>query len=505
MNLQKWDDVNWELVQKRVFRYQRRIYEASKRGDKNVVKALQIRLISSIDSKLLAIEQATNNLNDVSVNLNSEKKLKILQRLKFTKTKQAPISKINSDINYIKKQKIENEAKNNLCLLALEPEWEGLFLPNCYGYRPEKTKHDAIAAVNSYLKHNESEKELYSLTFKLNVNDIFYSIDPEILLNKMNTTLKVQEHLRSLLQLSFKKKEITKIGIRHKSSLLGKAKDKLISFLLTLIVNDLLEFLLKVTTFYNPQVNSNEPLNLHYIPISYGSNIVIIGNNLKQLEKFKTQILHWITTQLKIEFKEDNLKIKSLFEGFEFLGHSFILIKQKSHRKFKYFPSRKSQQTFLLDIREIIQKNKASSSYQLINNLKPKILAWGKYYRYSDCRIIFRKMSHYILQKLRAWAFRINKKSGRKVVKEKYFPSNKKYYFEGVCYHDNWILNGKKKQADGKTKENCLINLAWIKQRNWVQVDNLRSIYDEDQTYWRVRNLLVKQKNKNFKPIIIST
>ena len=49
MNLQKWDDVNWELVQKRVFRYQRRIYEASKRGDKNVVKALQIRLISSID------------------------------------------------------------------------------------------------------------------------------------------------------------------------------------------------------------------------------------------------------------------------------------------------------------------------------------------------------------------------------------------------------------------------------------------------------------------------
>jgi RNA-directed DNA polymerase len=76
MNLQKWDDVNWELVQKRVFRYQRRIYEASKRGDKNVVKALQIRLISSIDSKLLAIEQATNNLNDVSVNLNSEKKIK---------------------------------------------------------------------------------------------------------------------------------------------------------------------------------------------------------------------------------------------------------------------------------------------------------------------------------------------------------------------------------------------------------------------------------------------
>jgi len=76
MNLKKWKDVDWELVQKRVFRYQRRIYEASKRGDKNVVKALQIRLISSIDSKLLAIEQATNNFNDVRVNINLEKKIK---------------------------------------------------------------------------------------------------------------------------------------------------------------------------------------------------------------------------------------------------------------------------------------------------------------------------------------------------------------------------------------------------------------------------------------------
>jgi len=87
MNLKKWKDVDWELVQKRVFRYQRRIYEASKRGDKNVVKALQIRLISSIDSKLLAIEQATNNFNDVRVNINLEKKLKILQKLKLIKMK----------------------------------------------------------------------------------------------------------------------------------------------------------------------------------------------------------------------------------------------------------------------------------------------------------------------------------------------------------------------------------------------------------------------------------
>jgi len=105
MNLKKWKDVDWELVQKRVFRYQRRIYEASKRGDKNVVKALQIRLISSIDSKLLAIEQATNNFNDVRVNINLEKKLKILQKLKLIKTKQVPITKTSSNINLIKKAK----------------------------------------------------------------------------------------------------------------------------------------------------------------------------------------------------------------------------------------------------------------------------------------------------------------------------------------------------------------------------------------------------------------
>ena len=54
-----WNDVDWTIVQKRISRQQRRVYKASKAGNKTVVQALQRRIIGSLDAKLLAVRQLT--------------------------------------------------------------------------------------------------------------------------------------------------------------------------------------------------------------------------------------------------------------------------------------------------------------------------------------------------------------------------------------------------------------------------------------------------------------
>ena len=41
----------------------------------------------------------------------------------------------------------ENQAKQMLAKLALEPEWEAKFEPNSYGFRPGRSYHDAIASI----------------------------------------------------------------------------------------------------------------------------------------------------------------------------------------------------------------------------------------------------------------------------------------------------------------------------------------------------------------------
>jgi RNA-directed DNA polymerase len=42
---------------------------------------------------------------------------------------------------------IQDRAKQALCKMVLEPEWEAQFEPNSYGFRPGRRCHDAIEAI----------------------------------------------------------------------------------------------------------------------------------------------------------------------------------------------------------------------------------------------------------------------------------------------------------------------------------------------------------------------
>jgi RNA-directed DNA polymerase len=59
MSSLKWNSVEWPSVEQRVFRYQTRIYRASLEGKDSVVRNLQGKLITSFDSKLLAVRKVT--------------------------------------------------------------------------------------------------------------------------------------------------------------------------------------------------------------------------------------------------------------------------------------------------------------------------------------------------------------------------------------------------------------------------------------------------------------
>jgi RNA-directed DNA polymerase len=159
MSLKKWNTVDWLLVEKRVFRYQRRIYEASKRGDNHIVKGLQKKILSSFDSKLFVVNQVTtknrerrkrNLQNELYVT--SEEKIKLVSTLRINSKLSLqqknritrPSIKNNS---LLKMASLEEESKQALCLLALEPEWEGRVVQNCYGLRPGRWRQDAIEAI----------------------------------------------------------------------------------------------------------------------------------------------------------------------------------------------------------------------------------------------------------------------------------------------------------------------------------------------------------------------
>jgi RNA-directed DNA polymerase len=47
---------------------------------------------------------------------------------------------------------LHDRAMQALVKLALEPEWEAVFEPNSYGFRPGRSTHDAIEAIFNFIR-----------------------------------------------------------------------------------------------------------------------------------------------------------------------------------------------------------------------------------------------------------------------------------------------------------------------------------------------------------------
>ena len=151
----------------------------------------------------------------------------------------------------------------------------------------------------------------------------------------------------------------------------------------------------------------------------------------------------------------------------------------------------------LYKTRFIIQKNKSSSSYQLINKLTPIVLDWGHYFQYCECHADFLQMDDKILNQLRAWVFRRKAKGkNRSFLKENYFPSNKIFRYKKVIYENNWVLCGELKIPNKKSIRNFLPKLIWLQEKNYLIIKNNYSIYNGNYLYWykRLCNLELEQK-----------
>jgi RNA-directed DNA polymerase len=221
--------------------------------------------------------------------------------------------------------------------------------------------------------------------------------------------------------------------------------------------------------------------------IRYADDFILIHKNRGIIEEAKEEIAQWLKDGPQLELSETKTSIKNSNEGFNFLGFSCITIRRGNRSRLKIYPSKDSQKRLNLKVRSIIQKNKAASSYNLILLLRPLIIGWSNYFKYSECSYIFKIQSNLMFQKLRAWCFRRDKRNSRSTVKEKYFPSGKSYYFDGTYHKDNWVLTGQIKDKNGILKENYLPYISWVNSKKWVKIKGDASPYDGNNVYWGQR------------------
>ena len=78
--------------------------------------------------------------------------------------------------------------------MVLEPEWEALFEPNSYGFRPGRSCHDAIEAIFKTIRY----KPKY--VFDADISKCFDNINHSKLLEKLNTYPTLRRQIRAWLK-----------------------------------------------------------------------------------------------------------------------------------------------------------------------------------------------------------------------------------------------------------------------------------------------------------------
>jgi RNA-directed DNA polymerase len=507
MSITAWKDINWSLADKRILRYQTRIYKAAKEGNISKVKCLQKRLLKSPDAKLIAVRRVTT-LNkgkttagvDGQIYVTDIEKIKLVKRLRLD-GKALPIRRTfipkpgKSEKRPLGIPTVGDRAKQALCKLALEPEWEARFESNSYGSRPGRNCQDAMEAIFSSLRNHSKEEGYHKYVLDADISKCFDQIDHTYLLKKLNTLPEMETQVKAWLKAGImeefsKTKQWKDIPENQK----GTPQGGIISPLLSNIAlhgmeEHMKDWICTKPSFAETNQYSKIAKRKSLSIIRYVDDFVIIHKDENIIREAKVEISKWLWDGPRLLFSEEKTAIRNTNQGFNFLGFTCITITRGSSTRAKIYPSRASQARLLLKVRQIVINNRNVSSYNLINLLRPVIMGWANYFRFSECASIFSKLTHLIFQKLRAWVFRRDTRNGKKEVKQRYFPSNKSYFFDDTKHQDNWVLHGKQLGKSGISKENWLPHLSWVKSRKWVKIRGDYSPYNGDNLYWGKRTI----------------
>jgi RNA-directed DNA polymerase len=159
-----WKSLSWQKIQRNVFRLQKRIYQAKLRGDVRTVHSLQRLLLRSWSARCLAVRKVSQDNRgkrtpgvDGVASLTPAQRMAYVHRLRHLDQAADPVRrtyllKPNGEQRPLGIATMFDRACQALVKLALEPEWEALFEPNSYGFRPGRSAHDAIEAIFNFIR-----------------------------------------------------------------------------------------------------------------------------------------------------------------------------------------------------------------------------------------------------------------------------------------------------------------------------------------------------------------
>jgi RNA-directed DNA polymerase len=491
-----WNEIDWRKLDRRVFKLQKRIFQASTRGDVKLVRRLQKLLISSWSTRALAVRRVTqDNQGKKTAGVDGVKSLTPKQRLDLIDkieigTKVKPTRRV-----WIPKPGTEEKrplgiptmydrAVQALVKMVLEPEWEAKFEPNSYGFRPGRSCHDAIGAI--FLSVHLKPKYVLDA----DISKCFDRINHDNLLSKLNTFPTLRRQIRAWL----------KAGVMDGKKLFptdeGTPQGGVISPLLANIALHGLEELIRgLAPGFDLKDHRNCQLALRdkiksVSCIRYADDFVILHENIEVINLCKLKVEEWLS-DIGLELKPSKTRLTHTLNtledenpGFNFLGfhiQQFSVGKHTSGKDsngnklgFKTIitPSKESQKRHYRKVVEVIKKMQGVSQAVLIQKLNPIIRGWCNYYSHVVSNDIFSRLWHLTVYRLLKWGIRRHPCKNKGWVRHKYFRT---------IGGNNWTF------STSGVDPISLVQHSNIEIKRHVKVKGNASPYNGDWKYWSER------------------
>jgi len=506
----EWNQIPWPMLERMVFKFQKRIYRASQRGDVKTVHRLQRLLTKSWAAKCIAVRQVTQlNQGKRTAGVDGIKSIVPKDRFKLVenldlKRKPRPIRRVwipkpgKDEERPLGIPVMHDRATQALVKLALEPEWEAKFEPNSFGFRPGRSVHDAIETIFNATRY----KGKYVLD--ADIAKCFDRIDHDALLNKLHTL----PYLRRLIKGWLKAGVMD--GGKVSPTTEGTPQGGVISPLLANVALHGMENLIKErfpTTW--EYVNDRRVHVSSPAVIRYADDFLVIHQNLEVVQQCQRLIENWLE-DMGLTLSPSKTRITHTLKqydgetGFDFLGFNVRQYVSGTHQSgrvggqkigFKVLikPASKNVRSHYRKLANIVAKHKGHSQERLIASLNPVIRGWCNYYDAAVSKHVFGALDNMMFRRLKRWArFRHSSKSNKWFYKK---------YWQTVG-KDNWVFAtpryARKPVALKKHKSTPI-------QRH-IKVQPNRSPFDGDWTYWgkrlsrcrfvtkEKRRLLIRQK-----------
>ncbi|MDJ0602006.1 MAG: group II intron reverse transcriptase/maturase [Crocosphaera sp.] len=513
---QEWNTINWAKVQRKVFKLQKRIFQAVRSGNKVKAKKLQKLLLKSHYAKLLAVRKVTqDNQGKKTAGIDGKKVTHPTQRLKLTNElnvkgyRAKALRRVwipkpgREEKRPLGIPVIKDRAMQALVKSALEPYWEAQFEGKSYGFRPGRSAHDAIGRIYTAINQNIGGKYVLDA----DISKCFDKINHDYLLSKVDCPTPMKHQIKRWLKCGV----IDNSVFEETDS--GTPQGGVISPLLANIaLHGMITYI--ENRFPRNKRREDSSLNRDYKPkiIRYADDFVVLHEDYEVILQCKSLISQWLE-QVGLELKPEKTSIrhtlrsveidgKTIEPGFDFLGfniRSYPVGKYHSGTTngidligFKTLikPNKKAIKAHHEAVKKVIKTHKTAPQEALISRLNPVIRGWCNYYRTVASKETFTTEDMVTWNMLRAWTV-------SRVKKGKTSDKLSKYFSHGN--HGIWTF---------RTKEMQLYYHAETEIRRHQLVKPEASPYDGNWTYWskrrgnypetpnRVAKLLKKQKGK---------